>query len=66
MRTDGVPPDETDPDALSRYREFARSEYGASDESAARLVSESLTYLKLQDVDMDPLSSGEKLGIGFS
>lgn len=39
MRTDGVSPDETDPDAMPRYREFAGPEYGAGDESAARPVS---------------------------
>ena len=39
MRMDCVSPDETDPDAMPRYREFAGPEYGAGDESAARPVS---------------------------
>jgi len=66
MKSDGLSPDETDSAKLSKYHDFAKSEFNASDESAAQLVFESLVYLKLQSTDMDPLSEGEKFGVGLS
>ncbi len=66
MSSDGISPDETDPDVLSKYHDFAKSEFRTSDEAAAQLVFESLVYLKLQNADLDPLPEGEKFGVGFS
>ena len=66
IRSDNTSPDETDPAVLSKYREFSKSEFGVDDEAASQLVFESLVYLKLQSADLDPLSDGEKFGVGFS
>lgn len=66
IKSGGTSPDETDPVILAKYHNYAKSEFGLDDDGAAQLVFESLVYLKLHSTDMDPLSSGEKFGVGFS
>lgn len=68
IRSDGVSPDETDPDTLAKYAGIAKTRLHVSDSQAAsRLVDESLLYLQLKSApDMDPLADGEKFGVGFS
>ena len=66
MKSDGISPDENEPTVLSKYHEYAKTEFGLNDETSAQLIYESLIYLKLHDSDMDPLSDGEKFGVGFS
>lgn len=69
IESDGISPDETDPAILSKYRDAAKTRFGAGDDddAASKLVDESLLYLKLRSApDIDPLSDGEKFGVGFS
>lgn len=66
MKADKLSPDETDSLKLVKYHDHAKSKFSLNDDATTQLISESLVYLKLQSTDMDPLSDGEKFGVGFS
>ena len=66
MKKDNILLDENDVSKLSKYHEYAKSEFNLDDTTTKKLIEESLIYLKLQSTDMDPLSDSEKFGVGFS
>ena len=64
--SDGISPEEADPDVLSKYVDWAKTKFSTSREDAADMISEALAYIRIKNADMDPLSEGKKFGFGFS
>lgn len=64
---DNLSIDEQDPKKLEKYRDFAKTNFNLTDESALQLVYETLLYLKIKNSEnIDPLQEGDKFGAGFS
>ncbi len=64
---DNLSIDEQDPKKLEKYRDFAKTNFNLTDESALQLVYEALLYLKIKNSEnIDPLQEGDKFGAGFS
>jgi hypothetical protein len=67
MIHDGVSPDEQDDSVLEKYKNMIKSDCNLDDESAMKLVYETLLYRKLKNSDSgDLLDKGSEFGAGFS
>lgn len=64
---DNISPDEQDTHKLQKYKDLVKQDCNVDDESAMKIVYESLLYLKLKDSESaDPLQHGDQFGAGFS
>ena len=64
---DNVSADEQDSEKLQKYKDLIKNDCNVDDETAMKLVYESLLYLKLKNSDSaDPLQHGDQFGAGFS
>ncbi len=67
MIHDGVSHDEQDDSVLEKYKNMIKSDCNLDDESAMKLVYETLLYRKLKNSDSgDLLDKGSEFGAGFS
>ncbi len=67
MVHDDISPDEQDVTKLEKYKNQIKTDCNLDDESALKLVYETLLYRKLKNSDSgDVLEKGSEFGAGFS
>ena len=67
MVHDDISPDEQDVAKLSKYRDQIKKDCDIDDQSAMKMVYETLLYRKLKNSDSnDVLEKGNEFGAGFS
>jgi len=67
MVHDDISPDEQDVAKLEKYKNQIKEDCGLDDESALKMVYETLLYRKLKNSDSsDVLEKGNEFGAGFS
>ena len=65
--SDKISLDTQEQNILKKYHDFVKENYHLDQDSASELVNEAFLYLQLKQApDIDPLTTGDQFGAGFS